>query len=53
MIARSGLKLAEVPVRMLTSPGGKSMHAGFIKPLYYIFRMTLALALVPLRREKL
>lgn len=53
MIARSGLKLVEVPVRMLTSPAGKSMHSGVIKPLYYIFRMTLALALVPLRKEKL
>lgn len=53
MIARSGLRLTEVPVRMLTSPDGKSMHAGIVKPLYYIFRMTLALALVPLRKEKL
>lgn len=53
MIARSGLRLVEVPVRMLSSPAGKSMHAGFLRPLYYIFRMSLALALVPLRREKL
>jgi len=51
MVARSGLRLAEVPVRMLASPDGKSMHSGLLKPLYYIFRMTLALALVPLRRE--
>lgn len=52
MVARSGFRLAEVPVRMLTSPDGKSMHSGILKPLYYIFRMTLALALVPLRKEK-
>jgi glycosyltransferase involved in cell wall biosynthesis len=52
MVARSGLRLAEVPVRMLPSPDGKSMHAGVVKPLYYVFRMTLALFLVPLRREK-
>jgi glycosyltransferase involved in cell wall biosynthesis len=52
MVARSGLRLAEVPVRMRSSPDGKSMHGGFIKPLYYIFRMTLALALVPLRNER-
>jgi hypothetical protein len=37
---------------MLPSPTGKSMHSGIIKPLYYVFRMSLALALVPLRSEK-
>jgi glycosyltransferase involved in cell wall biosynthesis len=51
MVAKSGLRLAEVPVRMLPSPPGKSMHAGIVKPLYYVFRMSLALALVPFRRE--
>jgi glycosyltransferase involved in cell wall biosynthesis len=52
MVARSGMRLTEVPVRMLGSPEGKSMHAGIVKPLYYVFRMTLALALVPLRNER-
>ncbi len=52
MVVRSGLRLAEVPVTMRTSPDGKSMHAGILRPLYYVFRMTLALALVPLRSEK-
>ena len=52
MVARAGLRLTEVPVRMLPSPGGKSMHAGLLKPLYYVFRMSLALGLVPLRNEK-
>lgn len=52
MVARHGLRLVEVPVRMLESPDGKSMHSGVLKPLYYIFRMSLALALVPLRRER-
>jgi glycosyltransferase involved in cell wall biosynthesis len=52
MVVRSGLRLAEVPVKMLRSPDGKSMHGGLIKPLYYIFRMTLALALVPLLNER-
>ena len=52
MVARSGMRLGEVPVRMLGSPDGKSMHGGVLKPLYYIFRMTLALALVPLRNER-
>jgi glycosyltransferase involved in cell wall biosynthesis len=53
MVARAGLRLREVPVRMLASPDGKSMHAGILKPIYYAFRMSLALALVPLRKEKL
>ncbi len=52
MVARSGLRLVEVPVRMLESPEGKSMHAGVLKPIYYVFRMSLALALVPLRSER-
>jgi len=52
MVARSGLRLAEVPVTMLPSPPGKGMHTGLLKPLYYVFRMSLALFLVPLRREK-
>ncbi|ABS26024.1 glycosyltransferase family 2 protein [Anaeromyxobacter sp. Fw109-5] len=52
MVARSGLRLTEVPVRMLPSPPGKSMHGGFIKPFYYVFRMSLALFFVPLRSEK-
>ncbi|ACG74370.1 glycosyl transferase family 2 [Anaeromyxobacter sp. K] len=51
MVARAGLRLTEVPVRMLPSPEGKSMHGGVVKPLYYVFRMSLALFLVPLRRE--
>jgi glycosyltransferase involved in cell wall biosynthesis len=52
MVVRAGLRLTEVPVRMLPSPTGKSMHSGILKPLYYVFRMSLALALVPLRSDK-
>jgi glycosyltransferase involved in cell wall biosynthesis len=52
MVVRSGLRLREVPVRMLPSPAGKGMHAGLWKPLYYGIRMTLALLLVPLRSER-
>jgi len=42
----------EVPVLMLAPPKGKSMHAGLLMQLYYVFRMFLALALVPMRKEK-
>lgn len=52
MVARAGLRLCEVPVRMHGSPEGKGMHTGLVKPVYYMFRAALALALVPLRSEK-
>ncbi len=52
MVARSGLRLVEVPVRMLAAPCGKSMHAGALRQFYYVFRMSLALGLVPFRSEK-
>jgi hypothetical protein len=52
MVALSGLRLAEVPVRMVESPDGKSMHAGFFRSIYYVFRMSLALSLVRLRSHK-
>jgi len=52
MGVRAGLRLEEVPVVMRASPDGKSMHGGLWKPLYYVFRMSLALFMVPLRSEK-
>lgn len=52
MGARAGLRLVEVPVRMLPAPAGRSMHRGILRPVYYVLRMTLALALVPLRKEE-
>lgn len=52
MVARSGLRLAEVPARMLASPDGKSMHSGAWRQLYYVFRMSLALGLVLFRSEQ-
>lgn len=52
MVSRSGLRVLELPVRMLPSPAGKSMHAGIVRSVYYALRMSIALALVPLRNEK-
>jgi glycosyltransferase involved in cell wall biosynthesis len=52
MATRAGLRLLEVPVRMLPAPSAKSMHGGLWRPLYYVLRMSLALLLVPLRRER-
>jgi glycosyltransferase involved in cell wall biosynthesis len=52
MGVRAGLRLEEVPVVMRASEDGKSMHGGLWRPLYYVFRMSLALFMVPLRSEK-
>ena len=52
MVVRAGLRLAEVPVTMRPPAGGKSMHAGLLKPMYYVIRMSLALFMVLLRNEK-
>jgi glycosyltransferase involved in cell wall biosynthesis len=52
MSSRAGLRVIEVPVRMHASPDGKGMHGGLLRPMYYVFRMLLALFLVTVRSEK-
>jgi glycosyltransferase involved in cell wall biosynthesis len=49
-LRRAGFRLRDVPVRMYERAGGRSMHAG-LKPIYYVFKMLLAVALAPVRRE--
>jgi len=49
-LRRAGFRLKEVPVRMYPRAGGRSMHAG-LRPIYYVFKMLLSIALAPLRRE--
>jgi glycosyltransferase involved in cell wall biosynthesis len=49
-LRRVGFRLVEVPVRMYPRAGGVSMHAG-LRPVYYVFKMLLSIALAPLRRE--
>jgi len=49
-LRRAGFRLREVPVRMYARAGGRSMHAG-LRPVYYVFKMLLSVALAPLRRE--
>ena len=48
-IKRAGLRIVEVPVLMKEREGGKSMHSGMM-PLYYMFKMTLSMLLVLLRK---
>ena len=52
MMHRSGLRLREVPVRMLESRGGQSMHDNPLRVVYYIFRMIFSLAVILLRKAK-
>ena len=49
-LRRAGFRLRDVPVRMYERAGGRSMHAG-LKPVYYVFKMLLSVALAPVRRE--
>ena len=47
-MARAGLKLMEVPVKMHPRRSGPSMHRGRVA--YYAYKMLLTLALLPVRR---
>jgi len=49
-LRRAGFRLRDVPVRMYARAGGRSMHAG-LRPVYYVFKMLLSVALAPVRRE--
>jgi len=48
----TGFRIAEVPVRMSVGAAGKSMHSG-IKPVYYVFKMLLSIAVTLLRSHHL
>jgi glycosyltransferase involved in cell wall biosynthesis len=50
-LRRAGFRLRDVPVRMYPRAGGRSMHAG-LRPIYYVFKMLLSVALAPLRHER-
>jgi glycosyltransferase involved in cell wall biosynthesis len=45
----SGLRIAEIPVKIYPNHFGKSMHSGF-KPFYYIYKMFLSMLVTMLRR---
>jgi glycosyltransferase involved in cell wall biosynthesis len=49
MSRKAGLKIKEIPVVMHAARNKKSMHSGF-KPLYYIFKMFLSIAVTALRK---
>lgn len=47
----AGFRFVEVPVTMYPAVTGKSMHSG-LRPLYYVFKMMLAILMVVLRGKK-
>ena len=51
MLHRSGFRVCEAPVVMHANPSAKSIHSG-LKPLYYIFKMSLDIPLNLLRKER-
>ena len=48
LLARAGLRVQEVPVRMYGAPGKAGMHAG-VRAVYYMFKMTLSIIVTMLR----
>lgn len=48
LLARAGLRVREVPVRMYAAEGKPGMHAG-LRGVYYMFKMTLSIIVTSLR----
>ena len=51
LLARAGLRVREVPVRMYGAPGKAGMHAG-LRAVYYMFKMSLSIIVTTLRSVK-
>lgn len=49
LLHRAGFKVEEQPVAMRASPTGKSMHAGILRPMFYVFKMLLSIMVTLLR----
>lgn len=52
MLHYARFRLKEISVRMYPSDG-KSMHSGVLKPIYYVFKMTLSILVTILRGRKI
>lgn len=51
MLYKMGYRVKEVPVVMYSSTSSQSMHSG-LKPLYYVFKMSLSIFVTLLRKYK-
>ncbi len=49
ILKRMGFRVCERPVRMYAGPV-RSMHSGFLRPLYYVCKMSLAMVMAMCRR---
>jgi glycosyltransferase involved in cell wall biosynthesis len=52
VLARAGFRVKEVPVIMYINRTGQSMHAGFIRPIYYGMKMMMSIAMTLLRDDR-
>lgn len=46
MLNYEGFKIEEFPMKMHSDPKSKSMHKGFLKNIYYIFKMLMSIFLL-------
>jgi glycosyltransferase involved in cell wall biosynthesis len=49
ILHRMGIRVVEVPTRMRPN-SNQSMHKGIVRPLYYIFKMSLAILMATFRK---
>jgi glycosyltransferase involved in cell wall biosynthesis len=49
LLYRAGFRAEELPVKMLASVTGQSMHGGLLRPLFYVFKMLLSICVTLLR----
>lgn len=46
MLHYKGFKIEEMPMEMYANPKNKSMHKGFLRNIYYIFKMLMSIFLI-------
>lgn len=47
-----GIRINDVPAEFRQSPTGKSMHSGILNPIYYVYKMSLSMALIYYRHKR-
>lgn len=50
ILHRMGIRVREIPVQMHASETGQSMHNGILRPLYYVYKMMLAMIIARFRK---
>lgn len=52
VLDRAGFRVKEVPVTMYLNRTGQSMHAGFIRPIYYGIKMMMSIMMTLFRDDR-